>query len=220
MVRSLFLLALLAITTLPASAKRPEKYTTAQFDAWAVCAVEKNSDEIIWWRALSISQPDAKPAESKILVRLSGPARYGAEVYSAIILGRDCAPSDVRMDNDYFDGMAKAVDTHWKPTADKRSIERPMDKWTDCVVDKYGQLAIFHLGANDLGVAGMPVTGDGIDPHKAIFDETPDCNTLRDAGQPIDYLGVYARINFKMRIEPQIKSQSVATKTLEAGVVK
>jgi hypothetical protein len=217
--RSLPFLALVAIMASPVSAKRVPKYTAAQFDSWAACAIEKNNDEIIWTHALNSGDIDNRAENSK-LANLSGAALYGAKTYSVIILGRDCAPQDVRMDNDYFDGLVKAIGTRWTANLDKRSQPRPMDKWTDCVVDKYRQLAMIYLAASDSSVAGIAIAGEGIDPHKAIFDATPDCNVLRDASQPIDYLGVYSHINFRMRIAPRLKHAAVDASKPDAGVAR
>ena len=221
MIARLLIFTVIAVSlALPNSAKRSATYTPAQFDSWAACAVEKNNDEIIWLHALSSNHTNIGSTDATGLAQLSGAALYGAKTYAVVILGRDCAPEDVRMDNDYFEGLTKAVEARWTPTLDKRSLSRPTDNWTDCVVEKYRQLATIYLPASDLGVAGMPVTGSGIDPHKAIFDETPDCNALRVITRSIDYKGVYARINFKLRVAPRLAGKTADADRPDEGITK
>ena len=221
MIARLLIFTVVAVSlALPISAKRSAKYTPAQFDSWAACAVEKNNDEIIWLHALSSDQTNIGSTDAAGLAQLSGPALQGAKAYAVVILGRDCAPEDVRMDNDYFEGLTKTVEARWTPTLEKRSLPRSMDNWTDCVVEKYSHLATIYLSASDLGVAGMPVTGNGIDPHKAIFDETPDCNALRATMQSLDYKGIYARINFKLRVAPRLAGKIADANRADEGNTK
>ncbi|HEX8239594.1 MAG TPA: hypothetical protein VF574_07630 [Allosphingosinicella sp.] len=187
----------LAICALALAAAGPAfaraKVAPAQIDAWAACAVEKNSADVKWLYIVRTDQSG-----------LTGRALDGADAYGFFAMTRDCVPEGTSFDGKLINALSTAALTRWVRDPGRESIPRITDPWADCMVGRHRVKAAAYLAAYDLSFAGGPrIMVDGADPMKAIFDPAPECDSSRPAGAERKWTDLYARFNYLLRVKPR-----------------
>jgi hypothetical protein len=188
-------LALAGVAAGPACAR--EKIAPAQVDAWATCAVEKNSDDVKWMYILRTGQSG-----------LDGRAFDGAGAHAVFLVARDCVPEGTSFDNRLINSLSKAAFPLWARDIDRASIPRSVDRWADCMVEHHPEKARAYLYARDFSFGGPKILVDGVDPTESIFDPTAECDSVRPSAET-KWVDLYARLNHLIRVKP--RSVSIVT---------
>jgi len=183
-------LALAGVAADPAGARK--NVAPAQIDAWAACAVEKNSGDVTWMYILRSEQSG-----------LEGRAFDGAGAHAVFLIARDCVPEGTSFDNQLINSLSKAAFSLWGRDIGKASAPRSIDPWADCMVEHHPAKARAYLYARDFSFGGPRIIVDGVDPTKAIFDPVPECDAARPAAAETKWADLYARLNYLIRVKPR-----------------
>jgi hypothetical protein len=169
--------------------------TPAQIESWAACAVEKNADEVKWMYVILSDQSG-----------LQGQPRDGATNYAIFLLSRACVPEGTSFDNELMTGLSTKAIELWNGDVGKHSLARSIDAWADCMADSHPQKSRAYLFARDFSSGGPKIIVEGVDPIEAFFAPTEECQALAPARDSADLIDLYARLNYRLRVEPRFQT--------------
>ena len=198
--RSLTAAVIAVAFMVPTATWARKKVPSAQVEGWTACAVEKNAGDVAWMYMLSSDQSELK-----------GPALDGANAMAVFLMARGCAPASTTFDNDMIVALTKRSVTLWNGDTKKLSTSRSIDEWADCMVADQPGRSRAYLFARDFAFAGPRLVVEGVDPIENFFTPVTKCDGIKpNSDSEIDKLDLYARLNYRLRVEPRLQTAVVA----------